>query len=116
MLVGQNIVTAVAAFACVELIRVNPFLGIAVRVFAADEESVAHFGPDVTADITIRHMVAVVEVIIIVRRRAVHDFMAQGFGLDIAAVPDPFGHLVDFVRMGSGHIDDNTGIKLCTIF
>ena len=57
-------------------------------------------------------MVAVVDIIIVFGGRAVHDFVAQGPGFDVAAFPDTLGHLIDFIRMGSGTIHDHRGVDL----
>jgi hypothetical protein len=57
-------------------------------------------------------MVAVVEIIVIFGGGAVHDFVAQGLGLDVAAFPDARGHLVDFEGVGAGAVDHDGRIDL----
>ncbi len=113
---GKLVVPSGPAFAGVKLVRIDPLLRIAFRIFTADQKHVADFRTVITGNVTVRGVVAVTQVIVSFRRRAVHHLVPQGLGFDVAALIDPFGHLIDFVRMRAGRIDDHRCIDLGSVF
>lgn len=88
----------------VEFIRIGIFLGVALRILVADQKQVAGFRADLATDVAVALMVAVFAVVIAFRRRAVHHFVTQGLGLDVAALPDARRHLVDLKGVGTGGV------------
>ena len=87
----------------VEVVGVDPLLGVAGRVAAADQYVVADFGPVVDPGVVVGGGEALRLVVEPLRCGHVMHLVTQGPGLDLHRVVDP-GHLVDHIRVGPGDV------------
>ena len=90
----------------VVVVRVDELAGVTLWVYAADEDVVAGFGPEVEAGVVVGADRTVCHEVVALWRRHVVDLVAQSPGLDVHRVVHAC-HLVDDGTVGTGHVDNN---------